>query len=409
MRTPVTIVGAGLGGLTLARVLHRHGVPVVVYDAESSARARTQGGQLDLHEHNGQRALHLAGLDEEYRSILHEGGAAQRVCDRHAVVLGEIPDDGSMARPEALRGDIRRILLDSLPEGVVRWGKKVVAATGSGNGRHRLEFADGSDVSAELLVGADGTWSTIRPLLSDHTPTYAGMSYIDTYLGDVDARHPASAALVGPGALYALEPGGGFLAHREAGDVIHTYVVLNRPLRWFDHLDLAAPAATRARIAAEFDGWARELTALLTDGDTAPILRRIYQLPIRHRWARTPGVTLIGDAAHVTVPGGEGANTAMLDGAELARAIVANPHDTDAALAGYEAAMFPRSETEAIAAAETVELVFGRGAPHALAALFNGPAAEPGSGTRSVDRHGGVPPHAAPADPAAGRCARRSA
>ena len=120
MTISVTIVGAGLGGLTLARVLHLHNVPVTVYEAEASAGARTQGGQLDLHEHNGQLAIHIAGLDEEYRSILHGGGAAQRVADRHAVILGDVPDDGSMAKPEALRGDIRRILLDSLPMGTVQ-------------------------------------------------------------------------------------------------------------------------------------------------------------------------------------------------------------------------------------------------------------------------------------------------
>ena len=198
------------------------------------------------------------------------------------------------------------------------------------------------------------------------------MSYVDTYLHDVDRRHPASAAAVGDGALYALEPGEGFLAHREAGDVIHTYVVLSRPLEWFADLDFADATATRAQIAAEFDGWAPELTALVADSDSAPVLRSIYQLPDRHRWPRVPGVTLLGDAAHVTVPGGEGANTAMLDAAELGQAIAAHPGDVEAALTVYEAAMFDRSETEATAAHETVELIFGAGAPHALAGLFNG-------------------------------------
>jgi 2-polyprenyl-6-methoxyphenol hydroxylase-like FAD-dependent oxidoreductase len=372
MTTPVTIVGAGLGGLTLARVLHLHDVPVTVYDAEASARARTQGGQLDLHEHNGQRALAIAGLTQEYRAIIHAGGGAQRVLDPRGTVLAEVPDDGSMARPEALRGDIRRILLESLPAGTVQWGKKLTAATSLGGGRHELTFADGSTVTSEILVGADGTWSRVRALLSDEKPTYAGMSYIDTYLHDVDDRHPDAAKTVGDGAMYALIPGKGFLAHREANNIIHTYVVLNRPEEWFADIDFADADATKTRIAAEFEGWAPELTALITDADTTPILRSIHQLPDRHRWARMPGVTLLGDAAHVTVPGGEGANIAMLDGAELGQAIAAHPGAVEAALAAYEEVMFARSAAEAVRAHETIDLIFGDRTPNGLVNLFNG-------------------------------------
>ncbi|GAA3452709.1 FAD-dependent oxidoreductase [Dactylosporangium matsuzakiense] len=374
MDSPVTIVGAGLGGLTLARVLHLRGLPVTVYDADASAGARTQGGQLDLHEHNGQRALAMAGLTEQYRAIIHRGGGARRVLDPRGALLAEIPDDGSMARPEALRGDIRRILLDSLPAGTVQWGRKLVAATAVGGGRHELRFADGSVVGSDVLVGADGTWSRVRALLSDERPTYAGMSYIDTSLHDVEVRHGAAAKTVGAGAMYALTPGQGLLAHREAGDVIHTYAVFFRPLEWFAGIDFAdAPAARRA-VAAEFEGWAPELVSLIADGETGPVLRSIHRLPDRHRWERVPGVTLLGDAAHVTLPGGEGANTAMLDGAELGEALAAHPGDPEAAFAAYEEVMFRRSEAEAVAAHRTIDLVFGAGAPRGLIALLTGAA-----------------------------------
>jgi len=368
--TPVTVVGAGLGGLVLARVLHNRGVPITVYDADASAEAHTQGGQLDLHEHNGQLALEIAGLSEAYRSIIHWGGAAQRVLSTDGEVLAELADDGSMSNPEALRGDIRRILLQSLPAGTVQWGKKLHTATSLGGGCHQLSFTDGSSAVTDVLVGADGAWSKVRPLLSDQTPTYSGMSYVDTFLHDVDARHPAAAAAVGAGAMYALVPGKGFLAHREAGDVIHTYVVLDHPLEWFERIDFTDPAAAKTAVAAEFTGWAPELVALIADADTAPVLRSIHQLPDRHRWERTPGVTLLGDAAHVTVPGGEGANTALLDGAELGQAIAEHPGDIEAALTAYEQVMFERAEAEASDAHQTVDLIFGTGAPHALVALF---------------------------------------
>jgi 2-polyprenyl-6-methoxyphenol hydroxylase-like FAD-dependent oxidoreductase len=376
MTTPVTIVGAGLGGLTLARVLHVHGVPVTIYEAEPSAEARTQGGQLDIHEHNGQLALEAAGLTHEFRAIIHEGGAATRMLDQHGAVLLEEPDDGAAGRPEVLRGDLRRILLDSLPDGVIQWGRKVSGVRPLGEGRHELTFADGSIVTAGLLVGADGAWSKVRPLLSAAEPEYVGTAFIETYLYDADERHSATADAVGDGAMYALAPGKGIVAHREAGDILHTYVELNRPAEWIAGIDFTDATDATARVAAEFDGWAPELTALITDGETAPILREIYALPNGHRWDRVPGVTLLGDAAHLMPPAGEGANLAMFDGAELGKAIAAHPDDTEAALTGYEQTLFPRSESEYADAYEILDLCLGDRAPFSLIDFFTGASEE---------------------------------
>ena len=376
MTTPVTIVGAGLGGLTLARVLHVHGIPVTIYEAEPSAEARTQGGQLDIHEHNGQLALEAAGLTDEFRAIIHEGGAATRMLDQHGAVLLEEPDDGAGGRPEVLRGDLRRILLDSLPDGVIQWGRKVTGVQPLGDGRHELTFAEGSTVTTGLLVGADGAWSKVRPLLSAAEPEYVGTAFIETYLYDADERHPATAGAVGDGAMYALAPGKGIVAHREAGDILHTYVELNRPAEWIAGIDFTDATAATARVAAEFDGWAPELTALITDGETAPILREIYTLPDGHRWDRVPGVTLLGDAAHLMPPAGEGANLAMFDGAELGKAIAAHPGDTEAALTAYEETLFPRSESEYADAYEILDLCLGDRAPFSLIDFFTGAAEE---------------------------------
>jgi len=368
----VTIIGAGLGGLTLARVLHVHGIPATIYEADPSEDARTQGGQLDIHPDDGQRALEAAGLTEEFRSIIHAGGEALRALDPQGAVLLEQPDEGTAGRPEVLRGDLRRILLDSLPDGVVQWGRKVAGVRPLGDGRHELTFADGSTVTAGLLVGADGAWSKIRPLLSAATPEYVGTTFIETYLYDADERHAATAAAVGAGAMYALTPGKGIVAHREAGNILHTYVELTRPAEWIAGIDFTDAAAATARVAAEFDGWAPELTALITDGETAPIPRAIYTLPDGHRWDRVPGVTLLGDAAHLMPPSGEGANLAMFDGAELGKAIAAHPGDIEAALTAYEQAMFPRSESEYADAYEILDLCLGDRAPFGLIDFFAG-------------------------------------
>ncbi|WP_018567245.1 FAD-dependent oxidoreductase [Streptomyces sp. PsTaAH-124] len=368
--TPVTIIGAGLGGLTLARVLHVHGIPVTVHEAEPAPDARAQGGMLDIHDYNGQIALAAAGLTEEFRAIVLEGRQAMRVLDRDGAVLLDRPDDGTGGRPEVQRGELRRILLGSLPEGTVRWGSKVTGTRTLADGRHEVAFADGGTVVTGLLVGADGAWSRVRPLLSDAVPAYAGASFVETYLFDADTRHPAAAKAVGGGAMMALAPGGGIQAHREDGGRLHTYVALSRPREWFDAVDFSDAAGAIARIAQEFDGWAPELTSLLTESDSAPVLRPLYGLPVGHRWDRVPGVTLIGDAAHLAPPNGEGANLAMLDGAELALALAAHPGDTEAALTAYERDMFPRGAEAATDGAELHALMFGEDAPHGLLAAF---------------------------------------
>lgn len=370
--TSISIVGAGLGGLTLARVLHVHGIEATVHEAEPSAEARAQGGMLDIHDDSGQLAIAAAGLTETFRGLIHAGGQASRVLDPQGTVLLENPDDGTGGRPEVPRAELRRMLIESLPVEAIRWGKKLVAVAPLGGGRHELTFADGSTATTDLLVGADGAWSKVRPLLSDAVPEYVGTTFVETYLHDADERHPASARAVGGGALFALAPGKGFFAHREPGAVLHTYIALKRPAQWFAAIDFSDAAGAKALVAAEFEGWAPELAALITDAETAPIARPINTLPDSHRWDRVAGVTLVGDAAHLAPPAGEGANLAMLDGAELGKAIAAHPNDIESALAVYEQALFPRSAAAARDSHQILELCLDDSAPFGLVDFFTG-------------------------------------
>jgi 2-polyprenyl-6-methoxyphenol hydroxylase-like FAD-dependent oxidoreductase len=368
--TPIAIIGAGLGGLTLARVLHVHGIAVVIYEAEAAANARAQGGMLDIHDHDGQLALKAAGLFDQFLEIIHPGGQATRVLDKQGNVLLDAPDDGTGGRPEVHRGELRRILIDSLPGNTIRWGYKLTSASALGSGQHTLTFADGSTVTTGLLVGADGAWSKVRPLLSQAKPIYAGISFIETYLFDSDTRHRASAEAVGGGALFAVAPGKGILGHREPKGVLHAYVALNKPADWIAALDFSNPATAATIVAEEFEGWAPALTALITDGETVAVPRVLHTLPIEHRWDRIPGVTLLGDAAHLMAPSGEGANLAMYDGAELGQALAANPGNVEAALRGYETSLFPRSAFEAAEAERIFQICFGDSAPQSLLDFF---------------------------------------
>jgi 2-polyprenyl-6-methoxyphenol hydroxylase-like FAD-dependent oxidoreductase len=367
---PIAIIGGGLGGLVTARVLHVHGIESAVFELESSRHNRVQGGMLDIHADTGQRAIRAAELWDPFAALIHPGGEAMRILDRDGTVLREESDDGDLDRPEVDRGQLRDLLLDSLPEGTIRWGAKVVAVT-TDAGRSTVTFANGDTVTTDLLIGADGAWSRVRTLLSDARPTYTRVSFIETDLFDAAERHPAEAEAMGGGMLFALHGNTGILGHLETDGSLHSYLGFRVPEDWIDTIDFTDTPAAKNRILAELDGWAPALQGMIRNADTPLTARRINALPVGHSWERVPGVTLLGDAAHVMSPfAGEGANLAMFDGASLALELVAHPDAPEAALAAYEAELFPRSEASAAESAQSLDVIFSEDSPRGLVEMF---------------------------------------
>ncbi len=349
MTTPprIAIIGGGPAGLMCARVLQGHGFRPVVYDADAAVDARDPGGTLDLHADSGQIALEDAGLMDAFRALARVEGQAKSRRDHHGTVLTEfVPAEGDEAAPEIDRGLLRTMLYEHLEPGTVHWGHKLLAATPVGGGVHRLDFADGARAEADLVIGADGAWSTVRRLLTDAVPQYLGVQFLDARFDDVDTRHPEVAAIVGAGHMFSTDGDGrAVIVQRNSNGVVRGYVAFRAKLDWHvaAGVDVTDREEVRSFLLKEFGEWSAVMRPLLTDNDGDYLQRSFWALPAPLTWDHVPGLTLIGDAAHLMAPfGGHGANLALLDGAELAHAI-AKENSLDEAVARYEAAMFPRS------------------------------------------------------------------
>ncbi|MFD0475180.1 FAD-dependent oxidoreductase [Nonomuraea thailandensis] len=286
MRQRIAVVGAGPAGLAFARVLHRHGRPVSVLERDPARDARPPGGTLDLHEGMGQLALDKAGLLAGFQALSRPEGQAMRILDVDGTVLRDWrprPDD--LANPEIDRGQLRDLLLGSLD---VQWGSGVTEVVPGTRDGVLVRFADGRQETFDLVVGADGAWSRVRPAVSSATPRYTGITMVETSLDDVDTRHPDLARLIGDGSLAVYGVSRALVAQRNSGGHVKVYAQFRAPLDWHAGLDWDDAAAVRSRLLAMFEGWAAPVLDLLRQG-AAFVQRPLHVLPVSHTWAHVPG------------------------------------------------------------------------------------------------------------------------
>ncbi|MEV6643562.1 FAD-dependent monooxygenase [Amycolatopsis sp. NPDC051371] len=364
----IAIIGAGPGGLALARVLHVKGIDAVVYERESAPDARGQGGMLDIH--SGQRALREAGLLEGFHAIARGEGQDMRLLEPDGTLLlqEDTPDDAPLDRPEVDRADLRDLLLDSLPEDVVRWGHAFESA-----GDGQVHFADGSSAEYDLLVGADGAQSRVRALVTDARPVHIGQNAVEVGIPDIDRTHPDLAAMVGRGNYWVLGDGKSLAAQRNGdGRVRIGLSFYHTGEDWIatSGIPFDDPAAARARLIELLPGWHPRITALIAACDDTVVARPFFTLPVGLTWPSRPDVTVLGDAAHLMPAVGEGANMALLDGALLGLALAAHPDDFPAAVAEYESEMFERTAAVARKSADMKELLMSPDAARRLLAFF---------------------------------------
>ena len=359
-RPSIAIVGAGPAGLTAARILQQHAWDVTVFDADASATSRDQGGTLDLHPDTGQLALDRAGLLPAFMALARHDDQGNRLLGHRdaAILFDHCPAPDEPQRPEIDRGVLRTLFLDALAPHTVQWDHRLVDVTRTPDGRWQTHFAGGTHQTFDLVIGADGAWSRVRRALTPALPAYSGVTFVELRLDDVDRAHPASAALVGHGTMFALHDGKGLIAQRNGNAQIRVYA----GLRTGAGDDLAADVQHgigKQRLLRHFAGWAEPLLALIQDADAIAAVRPIVALAPGARWPAQRGLTLVGDAAHVMPPVGVGANLAMLDAADLALALVNAGEDWAGAVADYEAGMLARAAALAGEAEKGFAEMFG--------------------------------------------------
>lgn len=363
------IVGAGLSGLVCARILQRARVPVTVLEADASEWSRQQGGSLDIHRRTGQAALRDAGVLDDFLEKVHAGGEATRVMDKRArVLVDEEEPEGGNGRPEIDRRALRHLLVDSLAPGTIEWGTRVVGVELQ-DGRPVVMLSD-RRVSTDVMVGADGAWSTVRRAVTPVRPAYSGITIVEVRLPNAAELHSEASAMAGLGTFFALSDGKSISGH--GGEEIVVGLGLRVPEDWAVRNDVNGrePADVRRLLLDHYRDWAAPLTDLIRHCDDAIWARPIYALPIGQGWEHRPGITLVGDAAHLMSPfAGEGANLALADGADLARAII-DGTDLDRVVRRHETKLRRRARRAAKASARGLDMMFEDDSPRRIVRFF---------------------------------------
>ncbi|KAI0649626.1 monooxygenase FAD-binding protein [Trametes meyenii] len=380
----IAIIGGGPGGLVALLTLLKRRIPATLYERDTNYDVRAHlGGMLDLDYETGQRALRENGLEEEFKNYSRHDAEEMRVCGKDGVPRlrhDEEPNDNDLehSRPEIDRRILRKILLDNIPADAIKWGHGLTSIRPIGGGQHELTFANGFLTTADYVIGADGAHSRIRPLLSPATPIYHGVTGAEISLPAASAALPENSDIrdaVGRGTCFLAQENKVLTFQKNGDGRIRAYAWHRNTLDWALPSDPKAAKEVLLEIYHDWAPWVRKFIQIADEGAVYP--RPLFHLPVGHRWPHTPGVTIIGDAAHLMSPfAGAGANLAMRDGLDIGLALEGSvgkglgAEEWEAAVKAWEEEMFTRVGQEAAVTARNLEAFVNADAPDSAIKAF---------------------------------------
>ncbi len=375
----IAIVGGGPGGLTHARLLQLKGATVKVYERDFDKNARVQGTTLDLHKESGLKALSQAQLLDAFKQNFRPGADKMIIVNENAETFfsdhegkPEEDFDSEHFRPEIDRGPLRNMLLASLQPDTVVWNSQFVSMEKQGDG-WQLQFKNETSAYADIVIGADGANSKVRPYITDIKPFYSGISGL---LGSVynPETVPNINKLLNGGKIMAFGGGKCFTIASKGDGSLAFYLSCKIDEGRMKQIDFADKAQVLSWFKNDFAEWGNLWHELLVNAETPFVPIPIYCMPLNQTWEALPNLTMLGDAAHLMPPfAGEGVNMAMLDALELSECLYSeNFSVVQTAIASYETQMRIRASAAAQESLENGDKMHSPDSLQTMLAFFEG-------------------------------------
>jgi 2-polyprenyl-6-methoxyphenol hydroxylase-like FAD-dependent oxidoreductase len=377
----IAIVGGGPGGLTLARLLQLKGAKVKVYERDINRYVRVQGATLDLHFESGLKAIEEAGLMDAFKANYRPDNDRYRVTDKMGTIFyddhkkestGDFGD--RLFRPEIDRGPLRDILLDSLQPDTVVWESHIVSLESISN-TWKIIFQNGNTATADIVIGADGANSKIRPFVTSIKSFYSGITFLVGNIPDSEKKTPKLHTLLKGGKISAMDDSKTLFLSAKGDDSLDFYIGWKVDVNWSKEsgIDLKNSKQVLEWFKKEFANWDSIWLELFEHEQTHLIPWPLYSMPLDQHWETQPNITLLGDAAHLLPPNGEGVNLAMLDALELSEALTSGKHtDLKSAIAYYEKQMFARFVEEGKVTLEMTDWMYSADGLKKMVTMLSG-------------------------------------